>query len=178
MLRIKDSKKNIVVAIDGINEIGQQELLLLQKVKRLLNLVDNNIPNKEMRVIVPLSRRILASCIQKNYVKHFDYIELFQPKISTDQFIKRTFTQQFIERVTLVKCKQLVDTILEASNQNLHVLKLIMRTAEYQNKHIAGFDASDTEVFKHLNALSSECLSCLVDPNGMTEKKELASPEG
>ena len=175
LIQIMASDKNIFVVIDNVHAINQREIVLLQKIRRVL---DRNRLGKEVRIMLSISPHTMMLCNQNHCLEHVDCIELFRPALATDEFIKKAFTRQFIKWATLSKCGQLVASILENANQNLHVLKLIMRTAEYQNKHTVDPNVSGMASFERLTTLSGEYLDCLVDSTEMNETKKLASPEG
>ena len=117
------------MVIDGIDEINKQDALLLQKVRRLLKALKKNNVRKQVRVLVPLPQHSLMLCGENNHLKHFDYIEFFQPEISMNKFIRRVFSREFINRATLLKCRQLLDSVLENTNKNLHAFEV-----DYQNR--------------------------------------------
>ena len=175
LLRIRASKKDVFVVIDSIHKFDHKEVLFLRKIRLLL---DRNKLGKELRIIMPIFPHTLKLCSQTHHLQYIDYIELFQPELTTDRFIGRVFTQQFIKCITLPRCKKLVASILETTNQNLHALKLIIRTMGYQNKHTADSNISSMALFKRLIALSSKQSRCLDDSIEMPERKKLTSPEG
>ena len=169
LLRIRASKKDVFVVIDSIHKFDHKEMLFLRKIRQLL---DRNRLGKELRIIMPISPHALTLCNRTHYLQHIDYMELFQPELTADGFVERVFTKQFVKWITPPKCKKLVASILEDTNQNLHALKLIIRTVGYQNKHTTDWTISSMALFKRLTVLSSKQLDCLEDSTEMIKSKK------
>ena len=159
LFKVRGSKKNICVVIDGIDHIGTAEVLLLQRVRDLL---DRNRSVTEMRVVLTVPVDILAGHGQSVILQHLDYLELFNPKISVDMFIDKVFADKFLKKKqTRAQCCQLLEMVLNATNQNLYVLKLVVRAAGHKYDQLIKSGVEDAPPFSCLLVSSIETMKAL-----------------
>ena len=126
LLRIKDSKKDIIIVIDDINHASKPGFDLLSKAKILL---DSNTSKREVRLLAAIPQEILKSSAGNRYLQFIDYFETFRPKIKLDKFIRASFSAEFLTKTAFLKCQRLLNATLVAADNNLRVLKLAINHA-------------------------------------------------
>ncbi len=159
LINIEISKKHTFVVVDNITSLGRNESILLEKIRRLLDRLNRNKVGKGVKVIVPTSGSTLAGLGRSSIWQHFDHLEFFQPELPLDKIIKKLFIDGLLEKKgDRARCRRVFSLILEATGQNLHILKLIIVRASRRRNELGLSESASLRPFSCLVASSVEVL--------------------
>ena len=174
LINIEISKRRTFVVVDNINSLDRNESILLEKIRRLLDRLDRNKAGKGVKVIVPVSGSTLASLGRSSIWRRFDHLEFFRPELPLNKIIKKLSIDGFLEKKNdRVRCRRAFRLILEATGQNLHILKLIITRASRRRNELGLSESVALRPFTYLVASSVEVLRVMELGNNCPASRQL-----
>ena len=159
LINIEISKRRTLMVVDNINSLDRNELALLEKIRRLLDRLNRNKAGKDVKVIVALSASAPIGLSGSSIWRHFDHLEFFQPELPLDKVVEKLSMSGILEKKNdRARCQKALKLIMEATGQNLHILKLIIAKTSCKHNRLRLIEGAGVQPFSCLISSSVEIL--------------------